>query len=109
MLAAADPFTERVQKGDKAYYRARFAGFDKATAEADLQTSQAQRDRVHGAKELSQRFAHEMQLFESARQVSRAGSTGQRNGTSFTDGMPRDGSCVGNFSDGGEAGHPWLH
>ncbi len=34
MLAAADPFTERVQKGDKAYYRARFAGFDKATAEA---------------------------------------------------------------------------
>ncbi len=33
-LAAADPFTERVQKGDKAFYRARFAGFDKATAEA---------------------------------------------------------------------------
>jgi D-alanyl-D-alanine carboxypeptidase len=34
MLAAADPFTERVQKGDKALYRARFAGFDKAAAEA---------------------------------------------------------------------------
>jgi D-alanyl-D-alanine carboxypeptidase len=34
MLAAADPFTERVQKGDKAWYRARFAGFDRATAEA---------------------------------------------------------------------------
>ncbi len=34
MLASADPFTERVQKGDKALYRARFAGFDKATAEA---------------------------------------------------------------------------
>jgi D-alanyl-D-alanine carboxypeptidase len=34
MLAAADPFTERVQKGDKALYRARFAGFDRATAEA---------------------------------------------------------------------------
>jgi D-alanyl-D-alanine carboxypeptidase len=34
ILAAADPFTERVQKGDKAYYRARFAGFDKVTAEA---------------------------------------------------------------------------
>jgi len=33
-LKAADPFTERVQKGDKALYRARFAGFDKATAEA---------------------------------------------------------------------------
>lgn len=33
-LAKADPFTERVQKGDKALYRARFAGFDKATAEA---------------------------------------------------------------------------
>jgi D-alanyl-D-alanine carboxypeptidase len=32
-LAAADPFTEKVQKGDKALYRARFAGFDKATAE----------------------------------------------------------------------------
>jgi len=34
MLAAADAFTERVQKGGKALYRARFAGFDKATAEA---------------------------------------------------------------------------
>jgi D-alanyl-D-alanine carboxypeptidase len=34
MLAAADPFTERVQKGDKTYYRARFAGLDKPTAEA---------------------------------------------------------------------------
>jgi D-alanyl-D-alanine carboxypeptidase len=33
MLGAADPFTERVQKGDKALYRARFAGFDKTTAE----------------------------------------------------------------------------
>jgi D-alanyl-D-alanine carboxypeptidase len=33
-LAAADPFTERVEKGDKSFYRARFAGFDKATAEA---------------------------------------------------------------------------
>jgi len=34
MLAAADPFTEGVQKGDKALYRARFAGLDKAMAEA---------------------------------------------------------------------------
>jgi D-alanyl-D-alanine carboxypeptidase len=34
MLATAEPFTERVQKGDKALYRARFAGFDKAAAEA---------------------------------------------------------------------------
>jgi len=33
-LAAADPFTERVLKGDKAYYRARFAGFKKDAAEA---------------------------------------------------------------------------
>jgi D-alanyl-D-alanine carboxypeptidase len=33
-LASADPFTERVQKGDKALFRARFAGFDKTTAEA---------------------------------------------------------------------------
>jgi D-alanyl-D-alanine carboxypeptidase len=33
-LKAADPFTERIQKGDKAFYRARFAGFDRATAEA---------------------------------------------------------------------------
>jgi D-alanyl-D-alanine carboxypeptidase len=31
-LAAKDPFTERVQKGDKALFRARFAGFDEATA-----------------------------------------------------------------------------
>ncbi len=33
-LAAADPFTERVQKGDKSLYRARFAGFDKTAAES---------------------------------------------------------------------------
>ena len=32
-LASADPFTERVQKGDTTLYRARFAGFDRATAE----------------------------------------------------------------------------
>jgi D-alanyl-D-alanine carboxypeptidase len=32
-LAAADPFTERVQRGDKVLYRARFAGFDKETAD----------------------------------------------------------------------------
>jgi D-alanyl-D-alanine carboxypeptidase len=34
MLATADPFTERVQKGDTTFYRARFAGFDKSAAEA---------------------------------------------------------------------------
>jgi D-alanyl-D-alanine carboxypeptidase len=33
-LASADPFTQRVQKGDKALYRARFAGFDRSIAEA---------------------------------------------------------------------------
>jgi D-alanyl-D-alanine carboxypeptidase len=33
-FAKADPFTERVQKGDTTFYRARFAGFDKSTAEA---------------------------------------------------------------------------
>ena len=34
VLASAEPFTERVQKGDKALYRARLAGFDKDQAEA---------------------------------------------------------------------------
>jgi D-alanyl-D-alanine carboxypeptidase len=34
ILATADGFTERVKKGDKALYRARFSGFDKAMAEA---------------------------------------------------------------------------
>ena len=34
LLAAADPFTETVHKGDKTYYRARFAGLDKDQAEA---------------------------------------------------------------------------
>jgi len=33
VLAAADPFTEGVQRGDKLLYRARFAGFDKESAE----------------------------------------------------------------------------
>jgi D-alanyl-D-alanine carboxypeptidase len=33
VLAAADPFTERVQRGDKVLYRARFAGLDKEKAE----------------------------------------------------------------------------
>ena len=32
-LGRADPFTERVTKGDKSLYRARFAGLDKAQAE----------------------------------------------------------------------------
>jgi D-alanyl-D-alanine carboxypeptidase len=34
VLALADAFTERVVKGDKALYRARFAGFEKDEAEA---------------------------------------------------------------------------
>jgi D-alanyl-D-alanine carboxypeptidase len=34
ILAAADPFTERVQKGAKSFYRARFAGLDREAAEA---------------------------------------------------------------------------
>jgi D-alanyl-D-alanine carboxypeptidase len=34
LLAGADSFTERVQKGDRALYRARFAGFDRTMAEA---------------------------------------------------------------------------
>ena len=33
-LGNADPFTERVAKGDKSLYRARFAGLDKSQAEA---------------------------------------------------------------------------
>ena len=33
VLATADPFTEGVQRGDKLLYRARFAGFDKESAE----------------------------------------------------------------------------
>ncbi len=37
LLGAADPFTERVMKGDKALYRARFAGLDKNQAEAACQ------------------------------------------------------------------------
>ncbi len=32
-LSEADPFTERVAKGDKSFYRARFAGLDKDQAE----------------------------------------------------------------------------
>ena len=33
-LDKADPFTEHVTKGDKEFYRARFAGFDRDGAEA---------------------------------------------------------------------------
>jgi D-alanyl-D-alanine carboxypeptidase len=33
VLAAADPFTERVQTGDRVLYRARFAGFHREAAE----------------------------------------------------------------------------
>ena len=32
-LAAAKPVTEKVRKGDGAFYRARFAGLDSASAE----------------------------------------------------------------------------
>jgi D-alanyl-D-alanine carboxypeptidase len=34
VLDQADPFTEKVAKGDKTLYRARFAGFDRKQAEA---------------------------------------------------------------------------
>jgi len=34
LLASADPFTEKVAKGDKPLYRARFAGLDRPQAEA---------------------------------------------------------------------------
>jgi D-alanyl-D-alanine carboxypeptidase len=34
LLGSADPFTERTVKGDKPFYRARFAGLDKEQAEA---------------------------------------------------------------------------
>jgi D-alanyl-D-alanine carboxypeptidase len=34
VLASADPFTERVMKGDRPLYRARFAGFEKDQAQA---------------------------------------------------------------------------
>jgi D-alanyl-D-alanine carboxypeptidase len=34
LLGRADPFTEAVTKGDKTYYRARFAGLDRDKAEA---------------------------------------------------------------------------
>jgi D-alanyl-D-alanine carboxypeptidase len=33
VLGRADPFTEKVEKGDKTLYRARFAGFDRDAAE----------------------------------------------------------------------------
>ena len=34
LLGTAEPYTERTTKGDKTLYRARFAGFDRAQAEA---------------------------------------------------------------------------
>jgi D-alanyl-D-alanine carboxypeptidase len=34
VLAGTDPFTETVEKGGSTYYRARFVGFDKSSAEA---------------------------------------------------------------------------
>jgi len=34
VLGHADPFTEKVVKGSKEFYRARFAGFDRDGAEA---------------------------------------------------------------------------
>jgi D-alanyl-D-alanine carboxypeptidase len=34
MLGKADPFTERLEKGDKVLFRARFAGLEKGQAEA---------------------------------------------------------------------------
>ncbi|HEX2215178.1 MAG TPA: peptidase M15, partial [Xanthobacteraceae bacterium] len=37
VLASAEPFTEPVLKGDATLYRARFAGFDKDSAQAACQ------------------------------------------------------------------------
>ena len=52
---AADPFTERVQKGDKAFYRARFAGLRQGDGGSRLQTAQTQRYRLYGCEKLKQR------------------------------------------------------
>ena len=38
-FAAADPFTERVQKGDTTFYRARFAGFDTPSRQTSRSTT----------------------------------------------------------------------
>jgi D-alanyl-D-alanine carboxypeptidase len=38
LLGKADPFTEKVSKGKKSLYRARFAGLDKDQAEAVCKT-----------------------------------------------------------------------
>ena len=37
LLGAAEPFTERVMRGDSTLFRARFAGFDRDGAEAACQ------------------------------------------------------------------------
>ncbi len=48
-LAAKDPFTERILKGDKPYYRARFRRIRPRDRRGRLQAAQAQRLRLHGA------------------------------------------------------------
>jgi D-alanyl-D-alanine carboxypeptidase len=37
-LASAKPFTEKVEKGDGTFYRARFAGLDSSSAESACKT-----------------------------------------------------------------------
>ena len=53
LLGKADPFTERVSKGKKTLYRARFAGLEKGPSRGGLQASQAQRHPLHDAQELT--------------------------------------------------------
>ena len=38
LLSRANPFTEKIEKGDKAMYRARFAGLEKSQAETVCKT-----------------------------------------------------------------------
>ncbi len=51
-LIKADPFTEKVAKGRKSLYRARFAGLDRHSGGKRLQASQAQRHPLPDAQKL---------------------------------------------------------
>ena len=53
LLGRADPFTEAVTKGDKTYYRARFAGLERDQAEATCKPAAPQRHRLHDDQELA--------------------------------------------------------
>src|SRR4029077_11815800 len=103
-LAAKDPFTERVQKGDKALFRARFAGFDKSTAEAACRALKRSDFECMALKD-SMTLKDQEEPVQTGRVIAKISPImGKRDGGRKTREVRNE-----YLSDGFEAARPWPH